>query len=127
MDPRDCPPTPPVPEMRDRPAPESPGAITGRVTLVPGGEPVAGAQVVVPVLRRGAITDSAGVFRIDSLPPGTYDLIVRRLGTHQRDLAGVTVSRAAGRDLTVALKMVVYDECPGFAVVVVRKPSWKWW
>lgn len=122
--PQDCPPDPPPPPVQAAPA--APGVITGQVALVESGEPLEGAQVVIPALRRGATTDASGAFRIDSLPPGTYDLVVRRIGAQRRDLPGVAVSRLEGRELTVLLKAAVMDGCPGFTVRVVRKPWWKW-
>ena len=50
--------------------------IGGVVRDAATGQPIAGAQVVLPTAGRGAVTDSAGRFVISSLMPGTHELRV---------------------------------------------------
>lgn len=128
MDPRDCPAEPPPRDtLRLTPAPDEPGALVGVVTDAWTGERVAGAQVVVLALRRGATADTAGAFRLDSLPAATYDLVVRSIGYDARDVVGVRVPAAGGVRARIPLRPTVIDGCPGFAARRVRKPWWKWW
>ena len=60
-------------------AAQAAGAISGRVTDTTGA-PVAGASVLLEDGRRGAITDSAGGYRIREVRAGTYVLLTRALG-----------------------------------------------
>jgi Carboxypeptidase regulatory-like domain len=53
-------------------APSPFGAITGIVVDSLHGRPLAGAQISVEGLNTLGMTDSAGRFRIDSVPPGKY-------------------------------------------------------
>lgn len=60
-------------------APPSAGFAAARgivVDSVHGGNPLVGAIVVVPELRRGSRTNEFGEFLIDSIPPGQYSLVV---------------------------------------------------
>ncbi len=42
--------------------------------------PVASAMISIVELGRGSLTDRAGQFRLDGLPPGTYTLRIRHMG-----------------------------------------------
>lgn len=53
------------------------GAIEGVVTLAGSGEAMHNAKILVPQLGRTAETDQQGRYRVDSLPPGAYDIIAR--------------------------------------------------
>lgn len=58
----------------------SQGTLKGRVLSAVSGKPVPGAKVNIVKpdgMGREAVTDSSGRFRLDSLPPGSYDLLVR--------------------------------------------------
>ncbi len=52
------------------------GEVQGAMT----GEAVVGAVVFLRIAGRGAVTDSSGAFRIDSIPPGLDTLMVRYPG-----------------------------------------------
>ena len=104
-------------------------AIHGRVARRDSGAALAEARIVVTALteRRTVDSDSLGIFRIDSLPPGHYRIDVRRVGSHgvsdTLDLAPSNVVQVAA-----ALAPFVNDgPCSGFAAVQVRKPWWKIW
>jgi outer membrane receptor protein involved in Fe transport len=56
------------------------GTIAGTVRDAGTGEPVALANVMIPALRRGAVTDAQGHFVILNLPPGRYTVRVSLLG-----------------------------------------------
>ncbi|HWR50750.1 MAG TPA: carboxypeptidase-like regulatory domain-containing protein [Bryobacteraceae bacterium] len=114
------------------PAPLSIGAPGGRVTgrvLGMQAVPVVGARVFVvsPAPGRGAFTDSAGRFALDSLPKGDYVIRARSIGYQSEDQR--VVARAdSGPALDFQLQPSVLDgPCSGFAAVRVRKPWWKLW
>jgi hypothetical protein len=54
--------------------------VEGRLVDARLGTPVAGAYVMLPSLRRGAISDSLGYFRLDDISHGTHRLRIERLG-----------------------------------------------
>src|SRR5213595_2992251 len=60
------------------------GTIRGTVTG-PGGAPVSSAQVVARNVSTGAtrnaLSNDAGAYALVGLPPGTYDVNVRRIGS----------------------------------------------
>lgn len=68
--------------------------LTGRVTDKASGEPLAGATVYISDLKTGAVTDTAGIYRIENLPKAKFIIQVRSLGyatlTGMIDLAEVT-------------------------------------
>ena len=56
------------------------GAVAGTVVNATTGAPIAGAQVAVPELQRGAVTDAQGRFMIVNLPPGTHTIRATLIG-----------------------------------------------
>ena len=70
------------------------GSIAGRVTDAASGEPLAGVTVVAtsPALQgsQAAVSDAAGRYRIDTLPPGTY-LVTFYYANLEVQRRGVTV------------------------------------
>ena len=42
--------------------------------------PIADAEIALPTLPKGALTNDRGAFRVDDIPPGTHRVTVRRLG-----------------------------------------------
>ena len=73
------------------------GGIRGRVTD-PAGTPLPAATVVAvneqTGFSNGAQSDEQGIFTIRLLPPGTYRVTARRLGSQQVEVAGVRVALA---------------------------------
>ncbi|MDP9200321.1 MAG: TonB-dependent receptor plug domain-containing protein [Gemmatimonadota bacterium] len=61
-------------------AAQSDGTINGQVVDQTTRSPVQDAQISVVGTQRGALTDQQGRFTITSIPAGTYDLRVRRIG-----------------------------------------------
>ncbi|MDX1744404.1 MAG: carboxypeptidase regulatory-like domain-containing protein [Halobacteriales archaeon] len=62
--------------------------VTGTVRDETSGVPLVGAQVVVPELGIGTVTEPGGRFRLDDVPPGDHTLRVEHLGyrTAETDL-----------------------------------------
>ena len=54
------------------------GSVRGAVTFTEGGQPVHGAVVLVVGPGLVALTDDRGEFEIDSVPPGTYEILAQR-------------------------------------------------
>jgi outer membrane receptor for ferrienterochelin and colicins len=82
------------------------GVISGVVTTRAGGEPVAGAAVTVRQSTGGtagnATTDDQGRYRI-AVPPGTYSVVVRRIGFISQTVEAVMVDGDAMVETNVAL------------------------
>lgn len=63
------------------------GSLSGRITEKDKGAGVPGASVYIPDLKLGVIADSAGYYKFNSLPSGSYLVEVRSIG-----LKAVTVT-----------------------------------
>lgn len=61
------------------------GGLAGRVTSSAGNAPVAGADVVIELIKRSTQTRAEGSFTLDSLPTGEYNVIVRKIGFSPTD------------------------------------------
>jgi hypothetical protein len=69
--------------------------------------------------------DSSATFRLRG-PSGQYVISTRRIGYKSRtDTIVLTDSSTLG--ITVPLRVMLVDECPGIAMVPVRRPWWKFW
>src|SRR5690606_35051460 len=95
------------------------GTVTGRVTNAETGQPIASAQVFIPDLDQGVLTQQNGTFIIVNVPAGTHTVSVQRLGFREESQA-VTV--AAGESSVVnfaitesalALDEVIVTGTPG--------------
>lgn len=93
------------------------GAITGTVLSAASGDPIPGAVVVLEAARDAAlvqaghpflsrsltvITDERGTYRFDGLGPGSYRLLVRRLG-YRSAVVEVELARATTFRVSVGL------------------------
>ena len=56
------------------------GRVSGRVTAAEDGRPIPGASVSVIGTNRGAVTDTAGRYRIADVPSGSRQIRARLLG-----------------------------------------------
>jgi outer membrane receptor protein involved in Fe transport len=79
------------------------GALGGVVRDAATRSPVPDVLVTVEEGRRGAVTDSAGSYRIRQLRAGTYTVTLRRIGYRPRALTGVVVRAGATTPLDVTL------------------------
>ncbi len=80
------------------------GSLTGTVTRA-GGDPMAGAAVVVEELRRETRTAADGTYRFDGLAPGEYHVSVRAEGYSSRRTEVTVGSAAATLDIEVDLDL----------------------
>ncbi len=85
--------------------------------------PIADAEVALPDLPKGALSNDRGAFRVDDIPPGTHRVTVRRLGYGPLDTtvvfrANQTVDRRVHLTRVVALDSVnviaSHDSIPSF-------------
>src|SRR5690606_11144325 len=90
---------------------QSTAVITGQVTESGTLRPLSAAQVSIPALQRGTVTDASGRYSIDNLPPGTYEVRAQMIG-YQATTETVTVSAesTATLDLSVAMSAIGLDE-----------------
>jgi hypothetical protein len=107
------------------PASGAPGRLSGLVVARGSDRPVRGQVRLIGTPIRGVWTDAAGAFAFDSVSPGVRTLAVRAVGYHARTDT-LLLHDGAGLRLRIPMRPATTDEC-GFAVVVVRRPWWKWW
>ncbi|HEU4746942.1 MAG TPA: carboxypeptidase regulatory-like domain-containing protein, partial [Gemmatimonadaceae bacterium] len=96
------------------PASAQSGSISGRVTGVPSGQPVAGARVEAAASGRTAgtaTTDENGQFRIVNLAAGSYTLTVARIGYQMQRVEGIIVGQGtATADVTMPLLPSILEQ-----------------
>ena len=83
------------------------GAVGGRVTLEDNGGPVHGAVIVVVGAGALGLTDEEGVFRIENVPGGSYEVIAQREHlTADRQVVVVAPGETAAVDFALGLSAV---------------------
>ena len=78
------------------------GTIKGTVTDANTQEPLIGAQVVIPALTTGAVTDFDGMYEIPNVPAGEYEFEIRYIGYRS---ATETVTVASGQTVTLNVSL----------------------
>ena len=121
-----CPPEPP-PRSQVRAAARDGARITGTVSVDGNAAPVRIAHARLEPARGEQTTDSLGRFSFDSLAPGYYRLQVSAIGFRTQRSDSLRVADGRGWTVTVPLELKPFDGCPGLAVIVERKPWWKFW
>lgn len=81
-------------------------SITGKVTDARTHEPLAGATIYLPDLRRGAASDAAGIYSITNIPAGRYLVEISHLGYSS---VIETVELSAGMQKDIALDPSVIE------------------
>lgn len=80
------------------------GTLTGQVTDTETGDALVGVNIVIQQMGIGTATDANGIFEIESIPEGEYDLVARYIGyTTLRQTVRVT----EGEETVVNLEMKV--------------------
>ncbi|MGE0464434.1 MAG: TonB-dependent receptor [Vicinamibacterales bacterium] len=90
--------------------------LTGTVTQADGGQPMAGALVVIDELRRETRTADDGTYRFEGVPPGNYHVGVRAEGYTTRRTEVTVGTSPATLDLSVEFDL-------HFAEVVSVSPN----
>ncbi len=98
---------------------EETGKIVGFVYDEESGEPLIGVNVLVKGTYMGAAADENGVFRIDGVPPGSYDLQISMIGYEMVLYTGVKVEPGKETPLKVPMKRTVL--ALGYEVKVIGK------
>lgn len=91
------------------------GSITGKVLDAKTSEPIIGANVVIEGTTVGAATDLEGGFRINSVKPGTYTIVVSFITYKTQTLTDVVVESGKVTSLEIPLP----EEVAELAEVVV--------
>ncbi|HEX7088902.1 MAG TPA: TonB-dependent receptor [Longimicrobiales bacterium] len=95
------------------------GAVTGVIRDAETGEPLADARVGLEELSRFTFTDTRGRYRIGSVPPGEWTLVVELLGrTPVRRTVHVPAAGAAVADVRLAVNALGLAE---FVISVSRE------
>jgi len=106
-------------------AQSSSGAVSGRVANEAGAA-ISGVVVTARNLangfRRSAMSDTSGAFRIEDLPPGTYDVTAEVSGYGTGLATGVVVHSSEFTNVAFALKPVSAQAAPA-TVVAVQEPQ----
>ena len=86
------------------------GAVRGTVTLEENGGPVHGAMILVVGSGAFALTDEQGMFQIDNIPAGSYEVLAQREHlTAGRQMVTVDPGGAATLDFVLGLSPVHED------------------
>lgn len=80
---------------------QSPGKISGRITLVDG-QPVGSASVSLIEIQRGTLTDENGNYSFNNVVPGKYTVRIQMLGASQKD---IIVDVVAGQTVTASYQL----------------------
>jgi hypothetical protein len=112
-----CP--PPRDSFRVAVRPRELPVITGRVTNLDTGAPVSDAVVTISPNDRRQVTDSVGLFALDSLPPGQYVISIRRIGYVQRT-DSIALSGSSAVEVRIPLEPSYVERCPTVERVPVR-------
>lgn len=98
---------------------EQTGTVTGVVRDQTNQRPLAGAQVSIPALNIGALTNASGTFELTSVPAGTHQIQVQFIGYRQAtEEATVTSGETTTLDFTLAPQAINLDE-----VLVTGSPA----
>jgi hypothetical protein len=82
----------------------SPGAVSGRIVDESTESPLAGAMVLVQGTELGASADSEGRYRIESVPPGIYNVRFVMMGYESRVVNNVVVNPGRTTERVVPMK-----------------------
>jgi len=94
------------------------GKLTGIVTDAATGQPLPGANILIPGAQTGAAADENGYFVVLNLPPGTYEITAAFVGYARVTVTGVEIYT----DLTTTQKFSMRQESlMGETVTVVAE------
>ncbi|TVR59413.1 MAG: TonB-dependent receptor [Gemmatimonadales bacterium] len=92
----------------EEPAVQRSGTITGTVRDRANQRPLAGAQVSIPQLNLGSLSDSNGAFSLSGVPAGTHELQVQFIG-YRSVSQEVTVTSGETTEISIALASQAID------------------
>ncbi len=94
---------PGLPAAQAPATPEEGGTLTGMVLDKSSGRPLSPANVLVVGRKWGTISLEDGSFKIENMPPGNYDILVKMIGYADNTVASVVVE--AGKTVRVTFDM----------------------
>ncbi|MCF7824605.1 MAG: TonB-dependent receptor [Candidatus Marinimicrobia bacterium] len=97
----------------------SSGKISGKITDVTTGEPLVGANVVIPDINMGGATDLEGEFYIIHVPVGVYTVKVNMIGYQGVSITDVRVKTDLTTPLEVEMNPTILES--GESVIVEAK------
>ena len=83
------------------------GEVSGKILDKISNEPLIGAVVAIEGTTIGAVTDFDGVFKIDNLEPGTYNLVCSFVGYSNHIVSDIIVVAGEKQDLIVELEETI--------------------
>ncbi len=95
------------------------GSLTGIVTDKETGQPIEGATVFIQGTQLGAITTANGRYTILGVPPGTYNVIARRIGYGTQEVQNLAIRIDVRRDQNFELSASAQLQ----AVVIQAPPT----
>lgn len=99
--------------------PSAPGFVTGQVIDLGTGNPIANAQINVPELGTGTLSNEGGLFRLDEMPYGVYEVQVEHIAYSPRTVP-IRVAGGLTHNVEIALSENVI-ELGGISVTVEPK------
>ena len=79
------------------------GRISGRLVDEETARPLGLAQISITTLNTGTLSDVDGRWTLQSLPPGTYDVVARLIGYASKTVTGVTVTAGTVTTIDISL------------------------
>src|SRR5690606_23138580 len=87
------------------------GSISGRVTDAQTAQPISAAQVFIPALNAGALTDQEGRYTVVNVPAGSHTLTVQRIGYRNAEVAvTVPAGGSARQDIQISEEALALNE-----------------
>ncbi len=105
------------------PARANSSRISGRVIDARSGEPIPGANVMIPGTVLGTNSDMEGRFSINSLAAGSYDLRVSAVGYRVYNRKAIALSTDAVVALDIALEPTLIESCEVVVTASKRRQS----
>jgi hypothetical protein len=85
-------------------------SVAGRITDSSSGLVANGALVLLGGIEHSAVTDDNGNYHISNVPPGTYTLVVKRIGYSNYTVRSVTITRGTALTINAALEPIAFRE-----------------
>ncbi len=92
------------------------GKLVGKITDKETGEPVIGANVIIEGTNLGAAADVEGYYYINSIPPGTYNVVVSSVGYQKTRITNVVIRI----DLTTKLDVELSSTAVSMGEIVIE-------
>jgi len=100
------------------------GKVTGQITDTQG-NPLSGMVVMIKGTKHGTVADSRGIYFLTSVAPGTYTLIVRKIGYEEQRKTDLMVSTdfTTNQSFTLKESIIEMDEIVVSASQIEQQPK----